>query len=144
MDCPFPTQSGHSAKIAVLQPSICGPGWWMRALDSLRSPKSRPRIRRDGWTIERQLGFLDVLTCTRSVSNAAASLGMSRQSAYRLRERAGGELFAALWDRALEVPAGIPEVHIAEVSDGRLMRLLGNHYRRESGGFLFGRPGTAE
>jgi molybdenum-dependent DNA-binding transcriptional regulator ModE len=116
----------------------------MSAPDSFRSPKSRPKIRRDGWTAERQLGFLDALARTRSVSKAAASVGMSRESAYRLRERIEGALFAALWDGALQVPAGIREGHIAELSDGRLMRLLGNHYRRESGGFCFGRTRTAE
>ncbi len=62
-----------------------------------------PKIRRDGWTAERQLRFLDALGRTRSVSRAAASVGMSRESAYRLRGR--NPLFAALWDRALEGPA---------------------------------------
>jgi hypothetical protein len=116
----------------------------MSAPDSSRSSKSRPKIRRDGWTAERQLAFLEALAHTRSVSKAAASVGMSRESAYRLRERAEGALFAASWDRALQVPIGVPEVHIGDLSDGRLMRLLGNHYRRKTGGFVFRRTGTAE
>lgn len=89
------------------------------------------RIRRDGWTAERQLRFLDNLTETRSVSRAAAAAGMSRESAYRLRERRGGALFAALWNLALR-PA---QSHIPPLTDGRLMRLLGNHFRRERGDF---------
>ncbi len=61
-----------------------------------------PRIRRDGWTTERQLKFLDALARTRSVTRAAALAGMSRESAYRLRKRGDGTLFAAAWDRALK------------------------------------------
>lgn len=63
---------------------------------------SQGRIRRDGWTAERQLRFLDVLARTRSVTRAAATAGMSRESAYRLRARRDGALFAIAWDRALE------------------------------------------
>jgi hypothetical protein len=53
------------------------------------------------WTPERQLAFLDTLACTRSVSRAAASAGMSRESAYRLRRRPAGALFAAAWNRVM-------------------------------------------
>jgi hypothetical protein len=60
------------------------------------------RIRRDGWTPERQLRFLDALARTRSVIAAARDAGMSRESAYRLRERREGALFALLWDRTLQ------------------------------------------
>ena len=66
----------------------------------MSTPKAS-NIRRDGWTPERQLRFLDALARTRSVTRAAAFAGMSRESAYRLRGRRDGALFAA-WDRALE------------------------------------------
>ena len=69
------------------------------------STSKAARIRRDGWTPERQLRFLDALARTRSVTRAAAFAGMSRESAYRLRARRDGALFAAAWDRALERPA---------------------------------------
>lgn len=55
------------------------------------------RQRRDGWTPERQLKFLDALTATRSVTAAARAVGMSRESAHRLRGRRDGALFAHLW-----------------------------------------------
>ena len=93
-----------------------------------------PRIRRDGWTAERQLRFLDALTRTRSVTEAAAAAGMSRESAYRLRARAEGALFGALWDGAL-APVFENEGHNRPLTDGRLLRLLGNHYRRQTNGF---------
>lgn len=99
------------------------------------------KIRRDGWTPERQLRFLDALAQGRSVSQAAAGAGMSRESAYRLRDRREGALFAVLWDRAVaSVPA---ESHSAPLTDGRIMRLLGNHDRRERGDFgCIGRDGA--
>jgi hypothetical protein len=61
-----------------------------------------PKMRRDGWTAERQLRFLVALMRARSVTRAAAFAGMTRESAYRLRCRSDGALFAALWDRAIE------------------------------------------
>jgi hypothetical protein len=65
------------------------------------SPKP-PKIRRDGWTPERQFRFLGALASTRSVTKAARAAGMSRESAYRLRARKDGALFAAAWDQALK------------------------------------------
>lgn len=53
------------------------------------------------WTGRRQLVFLDTLAQTRCVNRAAAVAGMSRESAYRLRRRPAGALFAALWDRVM-------------------------------------------
>lgn len=90
-----------------------------------------PKIRTDGWTIDRQLRFLETLAQTRSITKAARDVGMSRESAYRLRDRA--ELFAALWDRAL-APV-VHEVHNLPLTIGRIMRLLGNRYRRKTNGF---------
>jgi hypothetical protein len=94
-----------------------------------------PKIRCDGWTAERQLRFIEVLACTRSIVKAAASAGMSRESAYRLRDRRDGALFGLLWDHAL-APEPVPyEVHNRPLANGRMMRLLGNHYRRQRGDF---------
>ena len=60
------------------------------------------RFRRDGWTPQRQLAFLDTLAHTRCIAKAARAAGMSRESAYRLRARDPHGLFAAAWDRALK------------------------------------------
>lgn len=46
--------------------------------------------RHDGWDLERQTAFLRALSATHSVSEAAKSVGKSRQSAYRLRSRLKG------------------------------------------------------
>jgi hypothetical protein len=94
-----------------------------------------PKIRRDGWTAERQLRFLHALARTRSVVQAAAFAGMSRESAYRLRDRREGALFGLLWDQALAPEPAPHEVHKRPLANGRLLRLLGNHYRRQRGDF---------
>lgn len=60
------------------------------------------RARRDGWTAERQRAFIRALRRIASATTAARSVGMSRRSAYRLRERPGAESFAAAWDEAVE------------------------------------------
>ena len=98
------------------------------------SPTLR-RIRIDGWTPERQLRFLDALESTRSIGKAALFAGMNRESAYRLRNRGDGGLFGLLWDRVLAPGPGPSEVHNQQLTDGRIMRLLGTHYRRQHGDF---------
>ena len=60
-------------------------------------------VRHDGWTLERQLGFLEALAVTGNVTNAAAAVGMSFASAYRLRGRAGAEAFRFGWKAAQEM-----------------------------------------
>jgi hypothetical protein len=59
------------------------------------------RARKDGWLPQRQVDFIGVLAETGCVAEAARAVGMSRESAYRLRERPGAESFAAAWDAAL-------------------------------------------
>ncbi len=63
------------------------------------------RSRKDGWSVVRQCEFLAQLYLTGSVAAAARKVGMSRASAYRLRERGGAEGFAHAWDAVL-VPPG--------------------------------------
>ena len=98
------------------------------------------RIRSDGWTAGRQLAFLEALAATRSVTQAGAAAGMSREGAYRLRARDPHGLFAALWDQALDpgpgaqAPArGSYEGHAVELGNGPLLRLLGTQLRRKRG-----------
>lgn len=59
------------------------------------------RVRHDGWTPERQRGFIAALREYGSVSRAARSVGKTKQSAYKLRTRPGAQDFATAWDRAL-------------------------------------------
>jgi hypothetical protein len=62
------------------------------------------RAMRNGWTPRRQADFLGYLAETGSVSAACARVGMSRNTAYKLRKKAHAESFAAAWDAALGMP----------------------------------------
>jgi hypothetical protein len=57
--------------------------------------------RHDGWTPERQRAFIAALARIGMVAAAARAAGMSRKSAYALRDRAGpASSFARAWDEA--------------------------------------------
>lgn len=62
--------------------------------------KAHKPTRHDGWSLDKQAGFLRALSATHSVSAAAKSVGMSRQSAYRLRSRLKGQAFDLAWEVA--------------------------------------------
>ncbi len=49
----------------------------------------------------RQADFLGALAETGSVTKAARRVGMTRESAYRLRGKPGAESFTAAWDQVL-------------------------------------------
>lgn len=66
------------------------------------TPVPTRRARADGWTRERQRDFIAALTHCGDVAAAARAVGMSMQSAYRLRKRAGAESFSAAWEAALD------------------------------------------
>jgi len=48
--------------------------------------------------------FIRELRATRSVKAAVGAAGMTRASAYRLRERSGAASFATAWDAAVAAP----------------------------------------
>ena len=79
------------------------------------------RTRSDGWTPQRQADFLGALAETRSVLAAARRVGMSRESAYRLRRREEAASFAASWDAALGRPG---ELRRKFTADERARRAL--------------------
>ena len=60
----------------------------------------RRRPRHDGWTDEKQRRFIEALADTGLVSHAAKAVGMSRESANRLRRSPHGAAFARAWDAA--------------------------------------------
>jgi hypothetical protein len=62
-------------------------------------PTLRPQ--HNGWTPQRQQQFLDHLALHGSVSAAARSAGMTKQSAYWLRRQSHSADFARAWDAAL-------------------------------------------
>lgn len=69
-----------------------------------RPTPSRPRKpRHNQWTREKMVLFLRELAATQSVALAAKAAGMSRTSAYNLRNRLQGTPFALGWEVALEM-----------------------------------------
>ena len=56
--------------------------------------------RHDGWTDEKQRRFIETLADTGQVALAAAAVGLSRESAYRLRRQPHAAAFARAWDAA--------------------------------------------
>jgi len=64
-------------------------------------PDNTPRKRRGPqWDRQKMADFLRMLAATHSVSEAARCVGMSRQSAYKLRSRLKGEPFDIAWETA--------------------------------------------
>ena len=61
----------------------------------------RRKRRTDGWSIQRQRQFIEMLADCGSVPTACQLIGMSVSGAYRLRRSPGGEAFAAAWDTAV-------------------------------------------
>lgn len=98
------------------------------------SPTPRPRIpqfhavpgksRRDGWTPPKQAEFIGELAETRSVSEAARRVGMTRETAYRLRRRKWSSSFCKAWDAAM----GRPPIHFKPATPGAGLRA--KHLRR--------------
>ena len=70
------------------------------AADASPTPTRTPR--HDGWTADKQVGFLKVLAATQNVRTAARSVGMGRQSAYKLRTRLDDAPFGAAWRLATQ------------------------------------------
>ena len=81
------------------------------------TPVPRLRARHDGWTPERQVGFIEKLADYGSVRAAANAVGMTPESAYYLRRQPEADGFARAWQAALDLG-------IAKVEDTAMERAL--------------------
>lgn len=79
---------GAAAGTGAAPPALCPP-----------PPEVEPE---DRWTKRKMADFLRVLAAQQSVSAAARAVGMSRQSAYKLRNRLKGEPFDIAWEAAFQ------------------------------------------
>jgi len=92
-----------------------------RAPEGAADNPHRRTIRADGWTPERIRTFLYKLAETGVVAEAARAAGMSRQSAYALRRRAGGRSFDIGWRVALScAQRAIDDAFRSRVLHGRV------------------------
>lgn len=69
-------------------------------------PVPRKFDRHNGWTAERQRGFIRALAECGDVEKAAQSQGLTGNGAYQLRKAMGSESFRAAWTRALDRKKG--------------------------------------
>ena len=84
------------------------------------------RKRHAGWTADRQRKFIDHLALTGHAGEAAAAVGLSSSSAYRLRNKPGAEGFARAWDHALRLaPTRLVAIGMDRAINGRVER----HYK---------------
>jgi hypothetical protein len=67
------------------------------------TPVPRRKERHDGWTPERQSGFIEALADTGSVEAAARAVNMAERGVYDLRRQPGAESFRAAWEAALQL-----------------------------------------
>lgn len=72
----------------------------LRAVPATPADTAAKPTRHDSWPLDTQAAFLRALSATHSVSEAARSVGKSRQSAYRLRSRLKGQPFDLAWEVA--------------------------------------------
>ena len=70
-------------------------------------PARRPR--HDGWTPQRQEAFLKALAACGCVTDAARTVGMSRESAYQLYNRESAAAFRRGWEAALDCALRVVE-----------------------------------
>lgn len=114
----------------------------------------RLRQRRNGWSEERQRGFIIALVRCGSVAAAARSVGMTPRSAYRLCDAEGADTFVAAWDQALSIGIDRLRCHSLERSidgdyvpiyrRGRLVRVEHRHADRLAIALLSGRRTSDE
>ncbi len=69
--------------------------------DSPQSDNLAASCRYNGWTVDRQRGFCEMLAQCGYVERAAQSVGMTRQGAYGFRQSSRGRAFGLAWDAAL-------------------------------------------
>ncbi|QDZ08938.1 hypothetical protein FPZ24_16865 [Sphingomonas panacisoli] len=121
--------------------------------------------RYDGWTEEKQRRFIETLADTGLVGAAAKAVGMSRNSAYKLRRSGHGGAFARAWDAARHHAGGLIEdiaferaiegvehevyndcgevVGARLVHDNRLLKWLLSHLKADRYGAARGRDAQA-
>jgi hypothetical protein len=80
--------------------------------------RRRPRF--DGWTEEKQRRFIEALADTGLVSHAAKAVGMTRESANRLRRSPHGAAFARAWDAArLHAGSALEDIAFERAIEGQ-------------------------
>jgi hypothetical protein len=85
------------------------------------APVPRKYNRHDGWTPERQRGFIEALADTGSVKAAAHAVNMTPEGAYLLRRHPAAGEFRKAWEAALAL--GVQRLE--DVAPFRFARQIG-------------------
>lgn len=99
--------------------------------------------RADGWSAERQRAFIAALSSHGGVAAAARAVGMTPQSARRLRHRSDAAGFARAWDAAVDQGRCVAFDEAMRIArEGRLVPILRKgkligHRRRFDNRLLF-------
>jgi hypothetical protein len=97
----FPTMFGLCSNVNMTDSTPSATSLSLKGTIFDFTPVPMERQRHNGWTEVAQRRFIAALSAMGSVGAACRAVGMGRVSAYRLRERAGAESFAAAWDHAV-------------------------------------------
>jgi len=106
--------------------------------DFLRFDPVPVRGQHNGWTPARQLAFIVALARGAGPDETARSLGMTRQTVYRLRKRPDARSFAAAWERAQAFARSVARMRSSQASGfgGIDTLLVPRHYRGRLIGFV--------
>lgn len=77
------------------------------------------RARHDGWTPDRQRRFVEAFAEFGTIAAAAAAVGMSRRSVYRLRDHPAGAGFRAAIEAVQVQPVVPPGPSLIDLAMGR-------------------------
>lgn len=97
----YPANRPPRAEKSFLQAVHCALPFPMQR-HRIRFTPVRLKVRHDGWTAARQIRFIEELAATKSIVRACQAVGMSRMSAYKLRDHPDAGQFRLAWTKALE------------------------------------------
>ena len=97
---------GGASQTTFLHTAVCALSSQMQQPPRIRFEPVQLKARHDGWTAARQIRFIEVLDTTKSIAAACRSVGMSRMSAYKLRDRPEARQFRLAWNAALRPDLG--------------------------------------
>lgn len=105
-ETPAPEAPTQSAAPPADPDDLYGPGHPAAAFDPCGFAPVPVAARHDGWTAPRQRRFIVALATSGCVREAARAVGMSPETAYRLRRRPDAQAFRLAWDAALDFAMG--------------------------------------
>jgi hypothetical protein len=92
-----------AAIAAVTGQKVDEHGRTVTAADPFAPLRQLRQVRVDGWSSDTQRAFIQALADSGCVSHACKAVGVSRNTAYAMRQRATHGVFALAWDVAIQM-----------------------------------------